>query len=159
MTIKEINEKIKDTGFASLPLEAKKKKAEDIWYKRHNKEKKGKKLWGGEFEDKEKFVDWYLKQERKCAYCGVEENICKDYFYDIIEEEQKKKMTRNYTRGQILELDKIDNNSINPYNPHNCKLICYVCNNAKSNICNSREEFEPIKEGIKKFWDVVKSKK
>ncbi len=53
----------------------------------------------------------------------------------------------------MLEVDK-ENNFISdkPYNKNNIKLLCYVCNNAKSNFINSYEDFKPISAGIKEFW-------
>ena len=39
----------------------------------------------------------------------------------------------------------------NLYRSDNCKLACYVCNNAKSDFI-SPKDFKPIAEGINKFW-------
>ena len=39
----------------------------------------------------------------------------------------------------------------NKYSKDNCRLACYICNNAKSDFL-SAESFEPIARGINKFW-------
>ena len=48
-------------------------------------------------------------------------------------------MTRGGRGGHMLELDKIDNKLFDTeekYYEGNCQLLCYACNNAKSNLCN-----------------------
>ena len=48
--------------------------------------------------------------------------------------------------------------SENKYSKENCRLACYICNNAKSDFL-SAESFEPIARGINKFWNNYLNKK
>ena len=51
--------------------------------------------------------------------------------------------------GMHLEIErKIANGK---YEESNCALICYVCNNAKSDFMEWRE-FEPLARNINEFW-------
>ena len=79
-----------------------------------------------------------------CAYCGISEKECKDFFENHLE------FTRGRHRGLSLEVDRID--SSKDYEPGNVIWACYVCNNSKSNYFNSPEEFEPIAKGIRETW-------
>ena len=143
MNITKINEKIKNIGFENLLPKEKDYKAKDIWKKRQKNNK-----WGGLFKEQENFVKWYLNEPRVCKCCGVEEEKVRKFFY-----EEHENMTRGGKRGRMLELDKIDNFlSDEPYDENNCGLLCYVCNNAKSNFINKYESFEPIAKGISEFW-------
>lgn len=153
MNLTSINNIIKNKGFSSLTLEEKIIKATDIWEKRNKQNK-----WGGEFKDKDKFINWYLNDpkniKRVCYCCGVSEEVVRNYFYNNT---NSHKITRNGKRGRMLELDKIDNFlDDTPYDETNCGLLCYVCNNAKSNFINDYETFKPIAKGIKEFWDIKK---
>ncbi|MDR0560784.1 MAG: hypothetical protein LBG92_11500 [Prevotellaceae bacterium] len=100
-----------------------------------------------------KYKQIFLKAEknRYCVYCGVSEEACKKFFEKM--EAKGIPSTRGGRRGYRLEVDRID--STKPYAEGNCCLVCYVCNNAKSNFINSREMFQPIADGIKKFWEIA----
>lgn len=92
------------------------------------------------------FFEWYLNQwdttgDTRCAYCGVTEKQC----WDILSVRTK----RDGTRSRHLEVEKVDPNG--GYVEHNCCLVCYVCNNAKSDFM-SLEEFAPVAVGINAFW-------
>lgn len=79
-----------------------------------------------------------------CAYCGITEKECNDYFG------KNPKFTRGGHRGKRLEVDRIDSSL--DYMAGNVCWACYVCNNSKSNYCNSAKDFEPIANGIRQFW-------
>ena len=79
-----------------------------------------------------------------CYYCGITEEECKDFF------KKNSKFTRGGHRGLSLEVDRKDSNL--GYTEDNVVWACYVCNNSKSNYCNSAEEFEPIAKGIRETW-------
>jgi len=147
MDITSINKKIRNEGFEKLTKEEKIFKIKNIWQKRNEKNQ-----WGGKFKNIDNFIKWYLQEPRVCACCGIEEDFVRKYFY---ESNINNKMTRNNRRGHMLELDKIDNKLLNideKYTEDNCQLLCYPCNNAKSNLCNDNFSFEPIAKGIKEFW-------
>lgn len=82
--------------------------------------------------------------EKRCAYCGISEDECADFF------RKHPQFTRGGRRGLHLEVDRIDSGL--GYIRGNVVWACYPCNNCKSNYCNSREEFQPIAEGIKQVW-------
>lgn len=79
-----------------------------------------------------------------CYYCGITEKDCRDYF------ENHPEFTRGGHRGLSLEVDRIDSNL--DYSKTNVVWACYVCNNSKSNYCNSHSSFKPIALGIHKVW-------
>lgn len=106
------------------------------------------------FETKEKFLEWYKKQPKKCCYCGVKEEYLKKYFNQ--ENEQYKEARQ---RGQYLEIERIVTapKTKNIYSKENCALVCYICNNAKSDFL-SPINFKPIAKGINEFWKKILKK-
>ena len=101
------------------------------------------------------FYEWYINEPLYCYYCGVcEEELEKIYFNDT---NQQYKEARQ--RGKTLEIERIKTapQKDNVYNQENCALSCYVCNNAKSDFI-SAEDFKPIAEGIKEFWENQRKK-
>ena len=95
------------------------------------------------------FFNWYNNQEKKCCYCGVEEADLKEYFKSENTQYEKAR-----PRGKFLEVERVITapKSENKYSKDNCRLACYICNNAKSDFL-SAESFEPIARGINKFWN------
>jgi hypothetical protein len=102
------------------------------------------------FGGRDEFLNWYNSQDKKCCYCGVEESDLIRYF--------DKKINKQYEearpRGKFLEVERVITapESENKYSKENCRLACYICNNAKSDFL-SAESFEPIARGINKFWN------
>jgi|TARA_B110000902_G_C14124568_1_gene519547 hypothetical protein len=83
------------------------------------------------------FINWYVNGEKKCCYCETSsEDLSK--FYD------SNKSKRKLTRGQSLEIERKEDTE---YTEDNCKLCCYWCNNAKSDVF-SFEEFTKIGQAI-----------
>ena len=108
-------------------------------------------LYNGEervngFQTLENFYLWYKNQLHMCCYCGVKATDLKKYFYD--DNEQYKNARK---RGKVLEIERVITAPTNLYNETNCKLACYVCNNAKSDFI-SPSAFKPIAKGIYNFW-------
>ena len=106
------------------------------------------------FKSKEEFLEWYKKQPKKCCYCGIEEKYLKKYFNQ--ENEQYKNARQ---RGQYLEIERIVTapKTKNIYSKENCALVCYICNNAKSDFL-SPINFKPIAKGINEFWKKILKK-
>lgn len=103
---------------------------------------------------KKAFVDWYFKEEKTCCYCGVREKDAQRYFKEYTPDENgQTKKAYDRGRGFNLEVERLETFSENKniYNADNCKLACYICNNAKSDFI-SPKDFKPIAEGINKFW-------
>lgn len=104
------------------------------------------------FEGEKEFMDWYVKKEKICCYCGVSEEYLEKYFkIDKSNSQTKKAVKRG--RGMRLEIERIKTaDGKNEYTKENCTLACYICNNAKSDFL-SAYDFKPIAEGINKFWN------
>ncbi len=111
------------------------------------------------FITKETFVDWYIKQiqkqDFKCYYC--ETSIF--YMIKLIESNYLKARKIGYgVRGKVLEIDKKVNE--NGYNPENCVLACYYCNNDKSYTIESDEYKKYFGNNRKKYFEnLLKSSK
>ncbi len=85
------------------------------------------------FANKNEFHAWWMKQndlqDGKCFYCCTPLNLIQQLIGD------KKLAVRKIgwgVRGKCFELDRKD--SAKPYEPDNCVLACYYCNNDKSYI-------------------------
>lgn len=102
-----------------------------------------------------KFLNWYFNhyfvpklngQKVYCAYCGVEETACAEYLRQHTKRD----------RGGHLEVERLNTaGNSNIYTPKNCALICYVCNNAKSDFMDEKQ-FAGVAHAIKEhFWNKV----
>jgi len=102
-----------------------------------------------EFENlgKRKFYEWFTLQPKICAYCGIEE-----YKLQRLFNERNGILKTKRGRGKILELERKDSNS-NKYSPDNCVLICYICNNHKSDLISEVDHRLFFTSAIKKFLD------
>jgi len=85
---------------------------------------------------KRKFYEWYHKQPKKCAYCGIEEGKLQKIF-----DKEKGIIHTKRNRGHILELER-KNTESNEYSPANCVLACYLCNNHKSDLISERDHLK-----------------
>lgn len=96
----------------------------------------------------ERFYHWYAKQERKCFYCKAEEYKLHDLFSN------KMGFNTKRLRGSSLELERRDSSpSNNEYSEDNCALICYFCNNHKSDIISMDDHIRYFAPAIKKYID------
>lgn len=107
-------------------------------------DKKTKKRSGG-FKTKLRFYKWYLKQPKICCYCGITEDLLIEYF-------ENNNNSKRFQRGKSLEVERIlTDKKNNHYSEKNCRLACYLCNNAKSDLIYY-QDFRPIAMGIHEFW-------
>ncbi|HOG24009.1 MAG TPA: HNH endonuclease signature motif containing protein, partial [Candidatus Omnitrophota bacterium] len=85
----------------------------------------------------DEFVKWYVKNGSQCAYC-------KSSILDLLRFYVKNTTKRN--RGLSWEVDhrKPDGS----FCEENCALVCHYCNNAKSDIFKSSDEFRLIGNAI-----------
>jgi hypothetical protein len=116
------------------------KKIRDLYYSK--KKDKIEETW-----PLEDFVPWYIKEIKKneCHYCHTDQDKISECINQGILDSK-----RFGKRGKNLELERKNtskNNNI--YTRDNCELICYFCNNAKSDIFNENE-FKTIAEEIGK---------
>lgn len=93
---------------------------------------------------REDFISWYEDELKVCCYCGCTVDELQ-LFYDLNNSKRK------ITRGKSLEIERKKDE---PYSPDNCKLSCYWCNNAKSDVFTF-EEFQQIGESI---GEVIKNR-
>lgn len=89
------------------------------------------------------FIKWYVEQPNECYFCKITETQSEQYYEHLIKTEYR--TLQASTRGKCLEVDKLNNTA--GYVDHNCKLVCYYCNNAKSDVFNE-EQFHPIADVI-----------
>jgi 5-methylcytosine-specific restriction endonuclease McrA len=93
---------------------------------------------------KNKFIEWYKKEEKNgCAYCGLTKKEL-----DIISKKDLLHSARSPKRGKSFEVDR--KNPKKGYVESNCCLACYWCNNAKSDIFTF-DEFKPIGKAMVKI--------
>ncbi|MDO9334570.1 MAG: HNH endonuclease [Dehalococcoidales bacterium] len=83
----------------------------------------------------------YMKDGRKCHYCGIEENDFLSLWGNFY---------GGNKRGRVLEVDRKNNER--GYEIENCVLACAVCNNAKSDKF-TYGEFKKVGTTIRKIWE------
>jgi 5-methylcytosine-specific restriction endonuclease McrA len=88
------------------------------------------------FGDSGKFIEWYVLQEKKqkgkCYYCHTKQKYITELITSGII-----KSKRFVTRGRSLEVERLKSDG--NYSPANCVLICYFCNNDKSDVVSSED--------------------
>jgi len=101
------------------------------------------------FGSRKLFLEWYLKIEKKCCYCGIKEEELNKYF----NKNNLQYLNSKRERGTSLEIERIitEPQDKNVYSECNSSLACYICNNAKSDFI-SPVDFKPIAQGINQFW-------
>lgn len=92
------------------------------------------------------FITWHTSIEKKCCYCGSTDIEIEKFYKKTISK-------RKGTRGKTLEIERINDT---PYTRENCKLSCYWCNNAKSDVF-TYAEFQGIGKAIEKIIKTYKS--
>jgi hypothetical protein len=114
--------------------------------KKYHNSKKNKEEY--KFKDICQFYRWYIMQEKKCCYCGIEETNLEIYFNNNNLQYQDARQ-----RGKILEIERVVTaiKKHNVYSGENCRLACYICNNAKSDFLSAKS-FKLIAKGISEFW-------
>ncbi len=94
---------------------------------------------------KRPFFEWFRKQPRICAYCGIEEHKLEELFAAGV-------LSTKRGRGKSLELERKDSKS-NLYTEGNCVLACYFCNNHKSDIISEEDHRQYFAPHIRKFLE------
>jgi predicted GIY-YIG superfamily endonuclease len=107
--------------------------------KQRSKDKKLELLW-----KREDFILWYKRIPKKCYYCRCTLDVIQRFW-------KLNDSKRKVTRRRSLEIDRLQDES---YSEKNCRLACYWCNNAKSDVFTP-DEFKKIGRTIGK---VIKSK-
>lgn len=100
-----------------------------------------KKTGGGVNFTREDFVAWKRGQERRCHYCGIEEQDIFDL--GVVNVRTKKVM-------ESIGVDRIDN--AQPYSLENLVLCCPPCNAIKSSILTA-SEMKTLGCHVSQIWD------
>lgn len=110
------------------------------------------------FDDKRKFgfgtfqnfYKWYKKEPQECYYCHIKQ--------DELDELWSKELISSKANkfSATLHIERLNSNE--PYSRDNCRLACAVCNNAKSDMISEQDFRECFVEGIKKFYNLLKSR-
>ena len=91
------------------------------------------------------FYEWYLSQEKKCAYCDITEAEI-----ERLIDGKNLDTKRLAKRGKKLELDRkqpdLEYDDLN-----NITFACYWCNNAKTDTF-TYEEFKKVGKIFKEIW-------
>lgn len=112
------------------------------------------------FLKRQNLAEWWKSEFNRlkgcCAYCETPIHLIRELIAkDLI----GKRKVRNGYRGPSLELEKKDPRL--GYSPQNCTLICYYCNNDKSNVYKYEEYIKfhaPAKKQHFLFlWEKLKS--
>lgn len=125
-----------------------------IWYNNELKEerenyskvkkilnKKVKNLTREEFES---FFFWYSNVEKKCCYCGINEEELNTLYMKINNKRRNK-------RGKGFEIERKNSQNRDYLDTSNLELACYWCNNAKTDAF-TYNEFLPIGKTISETW-------
>ena len=112
-----------------------------------------KKLAGqSDFQDRNDFLKWYKKKEKKCYYCDLTEiESQKLVMLGKLKSNrfpQNGIIGRGKARGVWLEIER--KNPKGKYSKANCALCCYFCNNDKSDIFDDKN-YRKFQRGRKKF--------
>lgn len=125
------------------------------------------------------FYDWFMSAE-KCEYCGTTKEMLNTLFkskdkISKTDEERKKHykqeqkikplFSKKVSFTSALQIDRItpDEKKNDGYYKGNCALICAFCNNAKSDMVKSGDEFKAffgkaIGDYLKKKYNDIKPK-
>jgi 5-methylcytosine-specific restriction endonuclease McrA len=96
---------------------------------------------------REEFARWFALQERRCHYCGIEEERLPHLNL----------MTQMGMRLLRLGVDRLDGDK--PYQLGNIVLACYPCNSVKSDRFTDREMEKIIGPAIAKVWRKRRSRR
>jgi hypothetical protein len=113
---------------------------------------KRKKMQGNfSFSDENSFLDWYRSQLSECSICGISEHSLQRLIRGNLLKSKRfpenGKVKRGKARGWWLEVDR--NDPLKNYSVENCSLVCYFCNNDKSDVFTLDEYKEFSKNRMK----------
>jgi hypothetical protein len=91
---------------------------------------------------KEEYDGMTSDESAPCFYCGINK-------HRINRLANSQKLYKKNLRGWNMEIDRFNSNY--EYNPGNCVLCCYWCNNAKTDEF-TKDEFKIIGAAIAEVW-------
>ena len=102
------------------------------------------KMKGRDFDlSQEDFLNWYIKQEKKCFYCDIPQKYLENN--ELFDRPRKTRVNRHR-----LQIDRINNDVV--YRIDNIVLACPRCNTIKSNFFTADETREIAQKYIKPKW-------
>jgi hypothetical protein len=98
--------------------------------------------------DPEKLIEWFVRQNDKCGYCEISQTS----LLKFVKIRSGNLTLNNKTKRSkgTLEIEKIDPNG--KYDFENCILACPLCNNAKSNLIDSKSWIDYFVKPMKKYY-------
>lgn len=110
------------------------------------------------FQSSDNLANWWmerLKAQRGCCdYCQTPISLIKELIAANLLSGRSVKGVG--LRGPCLELERMD--SKGGYTPSNCVLICYYCNNDKSNVYSRKEYIEYLAPSKHKHFVALSTK-
>lgn len=106
------------------------------------------------FENPEKLLEWYDKQNESCNYCG----ITKNELHKIVEKRNGNLTLNQKTKRSkgTLEIEKL--NPQKGYTFDNSVLSCPFCNNAKSNLISENDWRKYFVPAMKNYLNTILQK-
>ena len=106
--------------------------------------------------EEDQFIKWITEQIQiqngRCHYCETsQDDINRLIKAEILTSKRFK------TRGKNLELERLDSKG-NSYSPENCVLVCYFCNNDKSDVVSSNDYIQFFAESKELFMQHLLNK-
>lgn len=103
------------------------------------------------------FYRWYKAQKQECAYCGISQADLKALLK--LNDKDKQKPLYSKKRGFTATLQIERTNPNKAYDERNCKLICTLCNNTKSDMINEANFKKYFAPATRDFLNDLKSGK
>lgn len=91
------------------------------------------------------FYEWLSQQPDACAYCGTKEEVLRSLFCS-----DSGLLSSKRKRGASLELERKDAKG-NQYTEDNCVLVCYLCNNHKSDVISETDHCKYFAPAIHQY--------
>lgn len=113
------------------------------------------------FDQYEKTIEWFEKQDCKCGYCGITQVELRT----IVDQKSDKNFTLNggqkRSKGTLEIEQKIPKREVeNPYDSwDNLILACPLCNNAKSNLIDEENWRNLFTEPMRQYYESLLDKK
>jgi hypothetical protein len=110
------------------------------------------------FTNLEDFYDWFVSQDKKCYYCGIEEHEVQQIVIQGLLTSNRfplnGKIMQGRSRGMWLEVDRI--HSKGKYSRDNAVLCCYFCNNDKSVVFHGIEYKKFFQNRVEYLRELIK---
>ncbi|POB13846.1 hypothetical protein [Halobacteriovorax sp. DA5] len=103
------------------------------------------------------YLDQFLKQDGKCCYCETPISLIRKLIDANLLKTRTVGRTAQGRRGYRFEIERVDTEN-NVYEPANCMLSCYYCNNDKSYIFPMDDYKKFLAPSRKHYFDYLLEK-